>query len=153
MISIFIKLLRIKPSGKLNQALHSEKGEEERLSRVNLKLGVLSEVVYNRFTEDAYLPQVVRTLFGFARWLASHSSRSVYVFMKPKRHCTSVVSAVTLLIGVEKKTWLKSHFLDRRDWQLPRLLSLTMLQLLDQPTCSSSSRGSPMLVADWIQSL
>ena len=67
MISIFIKLLRIKPSGKFNQALHSEKGEGERLSRVNLKLGVLSEVVYNRFTEDAYLPQVVCTLFGFAR--------------------------------------------------------------------------------------
>ena len=38
------------------------------------------------------------------------SSRSVYIFMKPKRRCTSVVSAVTLLIGVAKKTWLIKSF-------------------------------------------
>ena len=33
--------------------------------------------------------------------------------MKPKRRCTSVVSGVPLLIGVEKKTWLISHFIIR----------------------------------------
>ena len=42
-------------------------------------------------------------------------------------YLTSVVSAVPLLISVEKKTWLISRFLDRGDRQLPRLLSLTML--------------------------
>ena len=32
-----------------------------------LNLGMFSEVVCNRFTEDAYLPRVVCTIFGFAR--------------------------------------------------------------------------------------
>ena len=52
------------------------------------------------------------------------------IFMKPKRRSTSVVSAVLLLIGVEKKTWLMSRFLDQGDRQLPRLLSLAMLRPL-----------------------
>ena len=34
---------------------------------------------------------------------------------KPKRRCTSVASAVSLLIGVEKKSWLIGRFLDRGD--------------------------------------
>ena len=50
--------------------------------------------------------------------------------MKPKSRCTCVVSAVPLLIGVEKKTWLMSCFLDRGDRQPPGLLSLTMLHPL-----------------------
>ena len=115
---------RIKQSGKSNQALHSEKRDGERLSRVILNLGMFSEVVCNRFTKDAYLPPVVCTVFGFARWLAMHSLRSVYIFIKPKGRCTSVVSTVHLLIGVEKKTWLISHFLDRRDRQPPGQLLL-----------------------------
>ena len=41
--------------------------DEERLSRVILNLGMFSEVVCNRFTEDAYLPRVVCTVFGFTR--------------------------------------------------------------------------------------
>ena len=45
----------------------SEKSDRERLSRVILNLGMLSEVICNRFTEDAYLPRVVCTVFGFAR--------------------------------------------------------------------------------------
>ena len=50
--------------------------------------------------------------------------------MKPKRCCTSVVSAVPLLTGVKKKVWLISHFLNRGDRQPPGLLSLTMLHPL-----------------------
>ena len=36
------------------------------LSRIILNLGMLSEVVCNRFTEDAYPPRIVCTVFGFA---------------------------------------------------------------------------------------
>ena len=39
--------------------------------------------------------------------------RSGQMFMKPMRHCTSVVNAVSLLIGTMKKTWLISCFLNR----------------------------------------
>ena len=45
-------------------------------------------------------------------------------------YLTSVVSAVPLLISVEKKTWLIGRFLYRGDQQLPGLLSLTMLHPL-----------------------
>ena len=47
--------------------------------------------------------------------------------MKPMKHCASVVSAMPVLIDIEKKTWLMSHFLDQGDRQPPELLSLTML--------------------------
>ena len=40
---------------------------------------------------------------------------NVLIFMKTKRRSISVVNAVLLLIGVEKKTWLMSCFLDRGD--------------------------------------
>ena len=49
-----------------NKAVHSEKRDGERLSGVILNLGMLSEVICNRFTEDTYLPRVVCTVFGFA---------------------------------------------------------------------------------------
>ena len=66
MIPIFTKLLsKDKPSGKSNQGLHIEKRDGEMLSRVILNLGMFSEVVCNQFTEDAYLPHVVCTVFGF----------------------------------------------------------------------------------------
>ena len=61
--------------------------------------------------------------------------------MNLKRHCTSVVSAVPLLIGIEKKTGVSNE-------SFSRLLFVTMLRPLrafwtyDQPTCNS--RGSPM---------
>ena len=42
-----------------NEALHSEQRDEERLSRVILNLCMFSEVICNRFREDAYLPRVV----------------------------------------------------------------------------------------------
>ena len=134
-----------------NEALHSEQRDGERLSRVVLNLCMFSEVICNWFTEDAYLPCVMCTVFGFACWLAGHSSWLVLIFMKPKRRCTSVASAMSLLISVEKKTWLIGCFLDRGDRQPAGLLSLTMLQLLDQPTFSSS--GSPKLITDQIRSL
>ena len=51
--------------------------------------------------------------------------------MQPKGRCTSVSSPVSLLIGVEKKTWLIGRFLDRGDRQPPGLLSLTMLHPLE----------------------
>ena len=54
-----------KPSGKSNKAVHSDKRDSERLSTVILDM--LSEVICNRFTEDAYPPRVVCTVFGFAR--------------------------------------------------------------------------------------
>ena len=54
-------------SKKSNRALHSEKKDGERLTRVILNLGMFSKVVCNRFTEDAYLPRVVCAVFGFAR--------------------------------------------------------------------------------------
>ena len=62
------------------------------------------------FTEDTYLPHVVCTAFGFAHWLTRHSLRSVLIFMMSKRCCTSIVSAVPLLVGIEKKLWLISCF-------------------------------------------
>ena len=95
--------------------------------RVILNLCMFSEVICKWFTEDAYLLCVMCTVFGFARWLARHSSRFLLIFMKPKRRCTSVASTVSLLIGIEKKTWLIGCFLDRGDRQPPGLLSLTML--------------------------
>ena len=98
-MSSFIKLLPgIKASEKPNEALQSQIRNRKRLSRVILNLGMFSEVVCNWFTEDAYLPHVVHAVFGFACWLTRHSSRSVLILMKPKRHCTSIVSAVPLLI-------------------------------------------------------
>ena len=41
-------------------------------------------------------------LSGFAHWATRYSLRSVLIFMKPKRRCTSVVSTVPLLIGREE---------------------------------------------------
>ena len=43
----------MQPSGKSNKAVHSEKRDRERLSRVILNLGMLSEVICNRFTDRA----------------------------------------------------------------------------------------------------
>ena len=60
-------LTRIKPSGKSNQALHSEKSDRERISKLILSPGTFSEVVCNWFMEDAYLLCVVCIVFGFAR--------------------------------------------------------------------------------------
>ena len=77
-----------------------------------LNLCMFSEVICNWFMEDAYLPRVMCSAFDFARCLARHSSRFVLIFMKPKRRCTSVVSAVPLLISIEKKMWLMGRFLD-----------------------------------------
>ena len=42
-----------------NEALHGEQRDRERLSRVILNLCMFSEVICNRFTEDAYLPVYV----------------------------------------------------------------------------------------------
>ena len=42
-------------------------------------------VICNQFTENAYMPCVVCTVFGSACWLTMLSSRSVLIFMKPKR--------------------------------------------------------------------
>ena len=67
MISTFTSFYPVfKSSGKSNQALHSEKRDGERPSRVILNLGMFSEVVCNWFM-DAYLPRVVCIVFGFAR--------------------------------------------------------------------------------------
>ena len=63
-----------------------------------LNLGVFSEVLRNRFTEDAYLPRVVAV--GFIR--DQQGTALDLIFMKPKRCCTSIVSDVPLLIGVKK---------------------------------------------------
>ena len=71
--------------------------------------------ICNQFTEDTCRLCVMCTMFDFARCSARHSSRSVLIFMKPKRCCTSAVSAVSLLIGVEKQTLLISCFLGRGD--------------------------------------
>ena len=47
--------------------MYIEKSDGEKLFKVIVSLGIFSEVVYNRFTEDAYLQRVVCTVFGFAR--------------------------------------------------------------------------------------
>ena len=47
--------------------LYTLKKDGERLSWVVLILGMFSEVICNLFTEDAYQPRVVCTVFGFAR--------------------------------------------------------------------------------------
>ena len=67
----------MKPSGKSNKAVHiDKKGRRKVFQGYILNLGMLSEVICNRFTEDAYLPRVVCTVFGFAHSSATHSSRS-----------------------------------------------------------------------------
>ena len=50
MMSIFTSFIR-----KSNEALRSKTRNEQRLSRVILNLGMFSEVMYNRFTEDTHL--------------------------------------------------------------------------------------------------
>ena len=93
---------RIKASRKSNEALRSETRDRQRLSKVILNPCMSSEIICNRFTENAYLLRVVCTAFVFARWSTRHNSRSVLIFMKSKRCCTSVVSTVPLLIGGEE---------------------------------------------------
>ena len=67
-MSIFKKPFQgFKQSRESNEALHSEQRDGERLSRNFLNLCMFSEVICNRFTEDAYLPRVMCTVFGFAR--------------------------------------------------------------------------------------
>ena len=83
--------------------------------------------IYNQFTEDACRLCVMCAMIDFARWSARHSSRSVLIFMKPKKCCTSAVSAVSLLIGIDKQMLLISRFLGRGDRQPHVLLSFTML--------------------------
>ena len=64
-MSVFTKLFpRIKVSGKSKEALQSEIRDGQRFF---LNLGMFSEVICNWFTEDAYLPHVVCTVFGFVR--------------------------------------------------------------------------------------
>ena len=48
-------------------SLIMRKRDRERLSRVILNLDMFSEVICNQITEDAYLPRVVCTVFGFGR--------------------------------------------------------------------------------------
>ena len=57
---------------------------------------------------------VLCVLSGFARWSTRHSSRSVLIFMKPKRRCTSIVSTVPLLIGGEENVGNKLSSWSRR---------------------------------------
>ena len=104
-MSIFIP----KASGKSDEALYLE----QKLSRVILNLGtcMFSEVICTQFMEDAYLPCVVCTVFDFPHWVTRHCSRSVLTFMKLKRCCISVVSAVPQLTGIQMKTMLKVIFL------------------------------------------
>ena len=91
---------------------------------------MFSEVICNRFTEVAYLVHVMCTVLWLRSLISKASSRSVLISMKSKRHCTSVVRAMPLLINVEKKTRLIGRFLDRGDRQPPGLLSLIMLHPL-----------------------
>ena len=96
----------------------------------------------NWFIGDAYLPYVVFTakqhVFGLlVDYVIRHSSQSVLIFKKSNGHFTSTVITVPLLIGIERKTWLMSRFLNRGDWQQPPgLLLLTMLHPLmtSEPT-------------------
>ena len=52
---------------------------------------------------------------------------TVLIGMKPEVHCTFVASVVPLLIGIVKKVWPISHFLDRVNGQPTWLLMLTTL--------------------------
>ena len=46
---------------------------------------------------------------------AMRNPRAALICMKPKVRSTFVGSVVSLLTGVEKKTWLISHFRNRAD--------------------------------------
>ena len=92
---------------------------------------MFSEVICNRITEDAYIPACC----VYRLWLWSLINQGwveicldIYEAQESLYLC--IVSAVLLLIGVEKKTWLISRFLDQGDRQPPGLLSLTMLHPL-----------------------
>ena len=87
-------------SGKSNEALQSKIKNRKGFQGYS---SIFSEVICNQFMEDTYLPCVVRTVFGFARWSTRYSLRSVLVFTKPKRCCTSVVSAVLLILVLRRK--------------------------------------------------
>ena len=119
-------------SGKPNEALQSETMDRQRLSWVNLNLGMFSEVNGTSLWRTlTYHMLCVPSLVS----VVEQQELSLYLW-SPKRHCTSIVSVVFLLVGIEKKTWLISFFLDHGDRQLPWLLSLTMLRFLrdSEPT-------------------
>ena len=97
---------RTKASWKSNKSLQGETKNRKRISRVIQNLGMLLEIICNCmvYRGHFYLPHVC-TVFGFAPWLTRHTLRYSLILMK---HCTFVVSAVLLLIGIEKKMWLMS---------------------------------------------
>ena len=59
---------------------------------------------------------------------ATHNPRAA--LMKPKVRCTFVGSVVSLIIGIEKKAWLISHFHDQADRRPSWLLAFTTLRPL-----------------------
>ena len=94
-------------------ALQTETRDKQWLFRVILNLGTLSEVVC---TCDWFIGDTatccVYCLGLLVDYVTRHSSRSVLIFRKSNSHSTSKVITVPLLIGIEKRTWLMSCFLD-----------------------------------------
>ena len=131
-------------------ALQTETGDKQWLFGVILNLGTVSEVVTALLgTLTCHMLCLLHVFGLLVDYITRHSSRSVLIFRKSNRRSTSTVITVPLLIGIERKTWLMSCFLDRRDWQPLGLLSSlcsTPWWLLNQPTCNS--RGSPTLITD-----
>ena len=62
------------------------------------------------------------TVIRLLSLITRRSSRTVLIFNKPNGRCTSVISVVLLVVGVEKKTCPISRFYDRSDRQPTGLL-------------------------------
>ena len=94
---------------------------------------------------------------GYHLWLfllTRCSLGTVFIRMKPEIRCTSVSSLVSLLIGVEKKTWpIVTFAIESIDdlHGLSRLLR-SALEGLPNKTLHITRRG-PTLTTDQIQSL
>ena len=53
----------------------------------------------------------------------------MFMIYETQESCNSLVNAVLLLIGVKKKLWLITRFLNRGNCHPPELLLLTVLPL------------------------
>ena len=97
-------------------ALQTETGDRQWLFRVILNLGTVSEVVTRLLGTLTFHMLCLLHVFGLlVDYVTRHSSQSVLIFRKSNRRSTSTVITVPLLIGIERKTWLMSRFLDRGD--------------------------------------
>ena len=147
-MSVFTKFFppRVKEWGKSNKALQ---GQTKAFLNPSMFLKL-----YVTGLQRPLACSVLCVLSGFACWSTRHSSRSVLIFMKPKRHFTSIVSIVPLLIVGEENVGNKLFSWSRRlttTWTIIVHYAMPLEGFWTNPLVIVGE--FPKLITDQIQSL